>query len=113
MSKHVMEATDQTFQERVLQSNKPVLVDFGAAWCPPCRMMIPTVEALAEKYAGVVNFFEVNVDENPSTMQRYGIKGIPALILFKNGKEEERIVGAASKETLSRMIDKCVVPENA
>jgi thioredoxin 1 len=76
-------------------------------------MMVPIVEALAEKYAGVVNFFEVNVDENSSTMQRYGIKGIPALILFKNGKEEERIVGAPSKETLSGVIDKYVVLENA
>lgn len=113
MSKHVREATDQTFQESVLQANVPVLVEFGADWCPPCRMMKPTVEALAEKYEGAVHFFEVNVDENPLTMQRYGIKGIPALILFRNGKEEERIVGATSKETISSMIDKRVVLESA
>lgn len=112
-SKHVMEVTDQTFQESVLQANLPVLVKFGAEWCPPCRLMSPTIETLAERYTGAVHFFDVNVDENPLTMQRYGIKGIPALILFKNGQEQERIVGAASKETVSRLIEKFVVLESA
>jgi thioredoxin 1 len=71
-------------------------------------MLAPTVEAVAEKYAGSASVVKLNVDENPSTSQRYGIKGIPTLILFKNGKEEERVVGATSKEAISRMIEKHV-----
>ncbi len=109
MSAHVLEVTDHTFQDEVLQSGIPVLVDFGAPWCPPCRMIAPTIESLAEKYAGAAQLCEMNIDENSSTAQRYGIKGIPTLILFKNGREEERLVGAASKETISRLIDKYVV----
>jgi thioredoxin 1 len=106
MSTHVKEVTDQTFQDDVIKADVPVLVDFGAAWCPPCRMLAPTIKALAEKYRDAVRVCEVNIDDNSSTAQRYGIKGIPTLILFKNGREEERLVGAASKETISRLIDK-------
>ena len=113
MTKHVLEVTDKNFQESVLEANRPVLVKFGAEWCPPCRMMKPTIESLAERYAGAVQVFDMNVDENPQTMQRYGIKGIPAMILFRDGKEEERIVGAASKETVARLLDKYVVLESA
>lgn len=108
MSEHVNEVSDQTFEEVVLQSDKPVLVDFWAAWCAPCRMLAPTVEAVAEKYSNIASVVKLNVDENPTTSQRYGIKGIPTLILFKGGKEEERVVGATSKEAISRMIDKHV-----
>jgi thioredoxin 1 len=85
-----------------------VLVDFWAAWCAPCRMLAPTVEAVAEKYSGSARVMKLNVDDNPSVSQRFGIKGIPTLILFKNGREEERVVGATSKEAISRMIDKHV-----
>ena len=113
MSTHVREVTDQTFQDDVIKADVPVLVDFGAAWCPPCRMLAPTIQALAEKYADAVRFCEVNIDDSSSTAQRYGIKGIPTLILFKNGREEERLVGAASKETISRLIDKHVVLASA
>jgi thioredoxin 1 len=108
MSEYVNDVTDSGFESEVLQSDKPVLVDFWAAWCAPCRMLAPTVEAVAEKYAGNARVVKLNVDENPATSQRYGIKGIPTLILFKNGKEEERVVGATSKEAISRMIDKHV-----
>ena len=108
MSEHVIDVSDGNFEADVLKSDKPVLVDFWAAWCAPCRMLAPTVEAVAEKYAGSASVVKLNVDENPSTSQRYGIKGIPTLILFKNGKEEERVVGATSKEAISRMIDKHV-----
>jgi len=108
MSEYVNEVSDSSFEKDVLQSNQPVLVDFWAAWCAPCRMLAPTVEAVAEKYAGNARVVKLNVDENPSVSQRYGIKGIPTLILFKDGKEEERVVGATSKEAISRMIDKHV-----
>lgn len=108
MSEHVSEVSDSSFEKDVLQSDRPVLVDFWAAWCAPCRMLAPTVEAVAEKYAGNARVVKLNVDENPAISQRYGIKGIPTLILFKGGKEEERVVGATSKEAISRMIDKHV-----
>jgi thioredoxin 1 len=113
MSEHVREVSDSSFETDVLQANAPVLVDFWAEWCAPCRALTPTIEAVAEKYAGSANVFKVNVDENPSISQRYGIKGIPTLILFKGGKEEERVVGATSKEAISRMIDKHVLAATA
>ncbi len=108
MSDTLTEVSDSSFEEDVLQCDRPVLVDFWAAWCAPCRMLEPTVEAVAEKYAANARVVKVNVDNNPSISQRYGIKGIPTLILFKGGKEEERVVGATSKESISRMIDKYV-----
>ena len=109
MSELVIEVSDSSFEVDVLQSDRPVLVDFWAAWCAPCRMLAPTVDAVAEKYADSARVVKVNVDDNPSISQRYGIKGIPTLILFKGGKEEERVVGATSKEAISRMIEKHVV----
>jgi thioredoxin 1 len=108
MSDNVVDVTDNSFEQDVLQSDQPVLVDFWAAWCAPCRMLAPTVEAVAEKYVGSARVVKLNVDENPSISQRFGIKGIPTLILFKAGKEEERVVGATSKEAIARMIDKHV-----
>jgi thioredoxin 1 len=108
MSEHVKDVSDSSFESDVLRSERPVLVDFWAQWCAPCRMLAPTVEAVAEKYAASASVVKLNVDDNPNVSQRYGIKGIPTLILFKNGKEEERVVGAASKEAISRMIDKHV-----
>jgi thioredoxin 1 len=106
MSEHITEVTDSSFEKDVLQADKPVLVDFWATWCAPCRMLEPTVAAVAEKYATNARVVKVNVDDNPATSQRYGIKGIPTLILFKSGKEEERVVGATSRDAISRMIDK-------
>jgi thioredoxin 1 len=106
MSEHVKETSDIEFEADVLQHNQPVLIDFWAPWCAPCRMLAPTVEAVAEKYAGNARVMKINVDDNPSVSQRFGIKGIPTLILFKNGKEEERVVGATSEAAISRMLDK-------
>ena len=106
MSEHVSEVSDSTFETEVLQAGRPVLVDFWAPWCGPCRMLAPTIDQVAEKYKGAASVVKLNVDHNPAVSQRYGIKGIPTLILFKNGKEEERVVGATSKEAISRMIDK-------
>jgi thioredoxin 1 len=108
MSEYVNEVSDGNFDKDVLQSDKPVLVDFWAQWCAPCRMLAPTVEAVAEKYQGKASVVKLNVDDNPFVSQKYGIKGIPTLILFKGGKEEERVVGATSKEAISRMLDKHV-----
>jgi thioredoxin 1 len=108
MSENVRETSDGTFESDVLKSDRPVLVDFWAEWCAPCRMLAPTVEAVAEKYADTARVVKLNVDHNPSVSQRFGIKGIPTLILFKNGKEEERVVGATSEQAISRMLDKHV-----
>jgi thioredoxin 1 len=106
MSENVKDTNDETFEADVLKSDRPVLVDFWAAWCAPCRMLAPTVEAVADKYATSARVVKLNVDDNPSVSQRYGIKGIPTLILFKNGREEERVVGATSEGAISRMIEK-------
>ncbi len=108
MSDKVREVSDTSFEEEVLQSSQPVLVDFWAAWCAPCRMMSPTVDAVAEQYAGNARVVKLNVDDNPGVAQRYGIKGIPTLILFRQGKEAERVVGAVSKDALTRLIEKHV-----
>ena len=108
MSEYVNDVTDSSFEQDVLKSEQPVLVDLWAVWCAPCRMLAPTVDAVAEKYAGTARVVKLNVDDNPTVSQKYGIKGIPTLILFKGGKEEERIVGATSKEAISRMIEKHV-----
>ena len=113
MSEHVKETSDGTFEIDVLKSDRPVLVDFWAPWCAPCRMLAPTVEAVAEKYAGNARVVKLNVDDNPSVSQRFGIKGIPTLILFKSGKEEERVVGATSENAISRMLDKHVTTATA
>jgi thioredoxin 1 len=106
MNDKVKEVSDSSFEKEVLQANKTVLVDFWAEWCAPCRMLTPTVEAVAEKYADTASVVKLNVDDNPSTAQRYGIKGIPTLILFRDGREVERIVGATSKESISKMVEK-------
>jgi thioredoxin 1 len=106
MSNYVSETSDNSFETDVLQSEQPVLVDFWAEWCGPCRMIAPTIEAVAEKYHGKAKMIKLNVDENKETARRFGIRGIPTLILFKGGKEEDRIVGAASREAISDVVEK-------
>src|ERR687891_1767224 len=108
MNDLVTEVSDNSFETDVLNSDKPVLVDFWAEWCAPCRMLAPTIAAVAEHYGETVSVVKLNVDDNPSTAQRYGIKGIPTLILFRDGKEVERVVGATSKESITRMVEKYV-----
>ncbi len=109
MAGNVMEFTDQTFEQEVLKADQPVLVDFWAVWCGPCRMIAPSVEALATQYAGKAKVGKVNVDENQSTPAKYNIRGIPTLLLFKNGQVQEQLVGAASRETIEKMIQKHLV----
>ena len=106
MTEKVSEVSDSTFERDVLASEQTVVVDFWAAWCGPCRMLEPTVNQLAEKFSGSVRFYKLNIDENSSVTQRYGVKGIPTLIIFNGGKEAERVVGVSSKEALSRIIEK-------
>jgi thioredoxin len=106
MSELVAEVTDSNFENHVLQCAQLVLVDFWAPWCGPCRLVGPIVEAVAARYKDVARVVKVNVDDNVSISQRYGIKGIPTLILFRNGKETERIVGAASEKTIAEIIDR-------
>lgn len=108
MGAFAKEVTDTGFQADVLDSDKPVLVDFWAEWCGPCRMIGPSVEAVAEEYAGKAGVVKMNVDENPGVPNQFGIRGIPTLILFKGGQEQERIVGAVSREALAKVIDKYV-----
>ena len=107
-SEFVKEFTDQNFEQEVLKSATPVLVDFWAEWCAPCRMLAPTIDAIANQFGESAGVVKVNVDDNTSTAQRYGIKGIPTLILFSGGKEVERVVGATSKDSISKMISKHV-----
>ena len=106
MAGNTLEVTDQTFDKEVLQSDQPVLVDFWAAWCGPCRMIAPTVEALAMEYAGKAKVAKMNVDDNQLTPTQYGIRGIPTLLLFKNGKVQEQIVGAVGRDAIENVIKK-------
>lgn len=100
--------TDQNFEKEVLQSSIPVLVDFWAIWCGPCRVIAPIVEELAEELEGKIKVCKLNVDENPITPAKYGIRAIPTLIIFKNGEPAEVIVGAVSKATILNALNKVI-----
>jgi len=106
MAGNTLEVTDQTFDKEVLQSDQPVLVDFWAAWCGPCRMIAPAVESLAQEYAGKAKVAKMNVDDNQLTPTQYGIRGIPTLLLFKNGRVQEQIVGAVGRDAIENVIKK-------
>lgn len=103
--KNTLELTDSSFDKDVLQSETPVLVDFWAEWCGPCRMIAPTVEAFAEEYSGKIKVGKVDVDSNIGTATRYNIRGIPTLLLFKGGKVVDQRVGAVGKSELVKMVE--------
>src|SRR5277367_973712 len=102
----VFEVNDGTFEQEVLRSEQPVLVDFWAAWCGPCRAIAPVVDELASQYSGKLKVMKMDVDKNPATPGRYGIRGIPALLLFKDGKVADQIVGFVPKDVIDKSIAK-------
>lgn len=105
MTNNIKTISDASFEEDVLNSDKPVLVDFWAEWCGPCKMVAPIIDEVAKGYIGKVDFAKMNVDSNPATPAKFGIRGIPTLILFKNGAIVSQKVGALSKSQLTAFID--------
>ncbi|MDH3687894.1 MAG: thioredoxin TrxA [Gammaproteobacteria bacterium] len=105
MSGNIVHVSDDSFEEEVLKSSQPVLIDYWAEWCGPCKMIAPVLEEIAEEYSGKLRVAKLNIDENPATPPKYGIRGIPTLMLFKNGNVEATKVGAASKSQLTAFID--------
>lgn len=106
MAGNLQEFSDATFQNDVLSSSEPVLVDFWAPWCGPCKMLTPTIEALAEKYAGKVKVGKLNTDENRQAAINYQINSIPTLIVFKDGKPVDRILGLQPQDRIAQLLDK-------
>jgi len=106
MAENIIEVSDNTFDSEVLKSDIPVLVDFWAPWCGPCKAITPVVEELSKDYGGKVKFAKCNVDDNPVTPGNYGIRAIPTLILFKDGQQVDQIVGMADKSKLEASIKK-------
>src|SRR5215467_6339312 len=102
----ILTATDQNFDAEILKSATPVLVDFWAVWCGPCRAIAPAVESVAETFASRAIVAKLNIDDSPMTPQKYGVRAIPTLILFKGGEEVERILGLTNKTKLAEMIEK-------
>ncbi|MGQ9860070.1 MAG: thioredoxin [Thermodesulfobacteriota bacterium] len=107
-SQHVTEVSDATFEREILQSDMPTLVDFWAPWCGPCRVVGPIVEELAAQYSGRIKVAKMNVDNNPVTPGKYGIRGIPTIILFKDGEAVDQIVGAVPKGQIEALLQKAL-----
>jgi thioredoxin len=105
MTAHIEEVDDGNFAKTVLASSRPVLVDFWAQWCAPCRALAPIVEAVAERYTGNAQVVKLDVDRNPSVVEKFRIEAIPTLIVFRDGEEKERIIGAVSQDAIARAID--------
>ena len=105
MSSQVVYVTDDTFENEVLKSDKPVLVDYWAEWCGPCKMITPILDEISAEYADKLKIAKLNIDENPNTPPKYGIRGIPTLMLFRDGNVEATKVGALSKSQLSAFLD--------
>ncbi|MGA9335993.1 MAG: thioredoxin TrxA [Rudaea sp.] len=108
MSAAIAQVSDDQFEEHVLKSSEPVLVDFWAEWCGPCKMIAPILDELAETYAGKLKIAKINIDQNQKTPRNYSVRGIPTLMIFKDGKVEATQVGAVSKTQLTQLIDKAI-----
>lgn len=106
MAENIINVSDSNFEALVLKSEIPALVDFWASWCAPCRAIAPIVEEMANEYVGRVRVAKMNVDDNPATPGRYGVRGIPTLILFKGGKVVDQLVGAVPKNQIKDLIEK-------
>ena len=105
MSDNIIHVSDDSFEQEVLQSEMPVLIDYWAEWCGPCKMIAPVLDEVAGEYADKIRVAKLNIDENPATPPKYGIRGIPTLMLFKNGEVEATKVGAVSKAQLMAFLD--------
>ena len=105
MSDNIIHVSDDSFEQEVLQSEMPVLIDYWAEWCGPCKMIAPVLDEVASEYADKIRVAKLNIDENPATAPKYGIRGIPTLMLFKNGEVEATKVGAVSKAQLTAFLD--------
>lgn len=105
MSDLVLHVSDSQFDEAVIKASGPILVDYWAEWCGPCKMIAPVLDAIAAEYAGKLKVVKLNIDDNPQTPQHYGVRGIPTLMLFKDGEVEATKVGALSKAELAKFID--------
>lgn len=105
MSQGILHVTDESFESEVLKSDDPVLLEYWAEWCGPCKLIAPVLEQIAGEYAGRLRVAKLNIDENPDTPPKYGIRGIPTLMLFKNGHVEATKVGALSKSQLAAFLD--------
>ena len=108
MSEFTIDVNEENFDSVVMNSDKPVLVDFWAEWCGPCKMLTPTIEALAEEYKDTSSIVKINVDDSPTIATKYGIRSIPSILLFNNGDVVEQRVGAVSKDELASMLDKII-----
>jgi thioredoxin 1 len=108
MSATTAQVTDASFKDDVLDSELPVLVDFWAPWCGPCRMVAPVVDEIAQQYAGKVKVVKLNTDDNPNTASQYGIRSIPTLMIFKGGQRVDMVVGAVPKTTLASTLEKYI-----
>ena len=108
MSELILDIKDSSFENDVLKSDMPVMVDFWAPWCPPCKSLAPTLEIVAKEYAGKIKIFKMNVDDNPYTPSKYHVRGIPNLIFFREGKVVEQIFGAVQKPQLAETIEKVI-----